>query len=224
MTARETLTERRNRLYFSEMHALSESEIYKRTEIATATEIVLIELFDEMRKTLEISLENFLGNYGHFSDRLNIIYNTADNAVFGVKTPLSEAFSERRRRSFGEILPVTVRRLYKLRERHGDELIAGLAAWLFSAARAETAARDNTNALCNCSQLDDLQRQGYKYKEWRTVMDGKERHDHAVANGQIVPVDSPFIVGGYRMMFPKDDTYGAPLNEIINCRCMISGR
>ncbi len=224
MTARETLTERRNRLYFSEMNVLSDNEIRKRAKIATATEIVLSELFEEMRTALVVSFENFLGNYGHFSDQLNIIYNTADNAVFDVKTPFSEEFSERRQRSFGEILPATVRRLYKLREKHGDELLIGFAAWLFSAARAEMAARDNTNALCNCSQLDDLRRQGYKYKQWRTVMDGHERHDHAVANGQIVPIDSPFIVGGYRMMFPKDDTYGAPLNEIINCRCMISGR
>ncbi len=206
----------RNRIYFGRMTALSLDEITKRTKIATASEIALIRLFNRMEAEYRKSLFDFMESYGGFSDRLNKIYDVSERAALGSKTSLSEAFSELKRREFAKLLPITAKRL---KEYETDIS----AAWLFSAARAMWAARDNTNALCNCAQLDGLKRSGYKYKGWRTIMDGKERDDHAAANGQVVPIDCPFIVGGYRMMFPKDSTYGAPLHETANCRCMIVG-
>lgn len=32
--------------------------------------------------------------------------------------------------------------------------------------------------------------------------------------------NEPFIINGYKMMFPLDDSMGAPIDEIINCRCV----
>lgn len=198
---------------------MPKSEIKERTEIATIQEIELIKLLNYMQDEYKKSLDDFINNYGNFSDGLNKIYNIADNDVFGgEKSAYAENFSDIQRSEWNKLLPVTLKRL-KLYDYAEDISIL----WLFSASRAERAARNNTNSLCNCRRLDDLKKQGYKYKKWHTIMDGKERATHAVANGQTVPIDEPFTVGGYLMMFPRDTTYGAPPQEIINCRCSITG-
>ena len=55
---------------------------------------------------------------------------------------------------------------------------------------------------------------------WVSMRDERVRVNHWNADGQTVPVNEPFIVGGYKMMFPLDDSLGAPIEEIINCRCV----
>lgn len=57
------------------------------------------------------------------------------------------------------------------------------------------------------------------YKRWIAAKDHRTRHDHGMADGQTVPHDKPFTVGGYPMMFPGDRSLGAPGKEIYNCRC-----
>jgi len=53
-------------------------------------------------------------------------------------------------------------------------------------------------------------------KQWRHVGHPmKPRPTHLAADGQHVPVDEPFDIGGVEMMFPRDP--GAPLDEVINC-------
>lgn len=58
---------------------------------------------------------------------------------------------------------------------------------------------------------------GCKKKEWLTSIDGRERPEHAAANGQIVAQQDAFTVGGERLMYPGDPA-GSPWNT-INCRC-----
>ncbi|MEO5712998.1 MAG: phage portal protein [Luteolibacter sp.] len=59
---------------------------------------------------------------------------------------------------------------------------------------------------------------GVQWKQWLTSGLGNSRHDHASADEQIVPVDEPFIVGGFEMLFPGDPN--APAKEVINCNCV----
>ena len=47
------------------------------------------------------------------------------------------------------------------------------------------------------------------------------RADHADVDGQVVDISRPFRVGKYMMMYPKDDSLGAGLEEIVNCRCSV---
>lgn len=54
-------------------------------------------------------------------------------------------------------------------------------------------------------------------KEWVATLDGRTRHDHGMADGQQVPTDKPFVVGGYEMMYPGD--MSAPAHLTYNCRC-----
>lgn len=208
------------------MYGLSKQEIKRRVKICTDTEAELIELFRRMGSDLGKSFEDFMNNYGDFSDGLNIIYSRTTAKALTSNTPFARQFDERERESFSKMIPTTARRLHKyISETDGDiaEIIA-LSAWLFSPRRAETAARSVTNSLCSCEMFEEMKRRGYKYKGWHTCMDGRERRSHAVMNGKRVPIDEPFIVGGYRMMFPGDITYNPPLKEVINCRCTITPR
>jgi hypothetical protein len=56
-------------------------------------------------------------------------------------------------------------------------------------------------------------------KTWSAILDKVTRPTHVEADDQTVPKDDPFIVGGAQLMFPGDTSLGAPLDEIINCRC-----
>lgn len=58
-------------------------------------------------------------------------------------------------------------------------------------------------------------------KVWRTIGDSKVRDSHRAANFQRVPANEPFIVGGHQLMFPGDNSLGAPIELTINCRCSV---
>lgn len=55
-------------------------------------------------------------------------------------------------------------------------------------------------------------------EKWNTVQDGRQRRTHENANGQIAPPGVSFLVGNSRLLHPGDPS--APLDEIINCRCL----
>lgn len=54
-------------------------------------------------------------------------------------------------------------------------------------------------------------------KTWRTEHDDRVRATHRAVDGDTVPFYMPFIVGGFPMMYPGDET--APVEEVANCRC-----
>jgi len=56
-------------------------------------------------------------------------------------------------------------------------------------------------------------------KTWWTVNDGKVRTSHRIANGQIRRIKEPFLVQGQLLMYPKDDSLGATIDNIARCRC-----
>lgn len=54
-------------------------------------------------------------------------------------------------------------------------------------------------------------------KKWISTHDSHTRADHRQADGQTVPLLSPFIVGESALMYPGDKA--GPPEQIINCRC-----
>lgn len=54
-------------------------------------------------------------------------------------------------------------------------------------------------------------------KRWIAVKDGRTRHSHGAADGQVREVDEYFDIGGKHMMYPGD-VHG-PAKEVYNCRC-----
>lgn len=56
-------------------------------------------------------------------------------------------------------------------------------------------------------------------KTWVTVGDEKVRPAHQVADLQQQDLTIPFVVGGEELERPKDQSLGASLENVINCRC-----
>jgi len=57
------------------------------------------------------------------------------------------------------------------------------------------------------------------HKEWISVGDHRVRPAHLTADGQRVPLNEPFIVGGEALRWPGDSDLGASAGNTINCRC-----
>lgn len=57
-------------------------------------------------------------------------------------------------------------------------------------------------------------------KSWSALFHNT-RPAHIAANGQIVPINQPFIVGGERLITPGDMSSGASVGNVINCNCSV---
>jgi Phage Mu protein F like protein len=87
----------------------------------------------------------------------------------------------------------------------------------FEVARSVTIARTEITGSIGYGATETLSDEGYPEKEWSAVGDERTRDAHDAADGQTVPIDQPFLVGGESLMFPGDPR-GSPEN-VINCRC-----
>lgn len=86
--------------------------------------------------------------------------------------------------------------------------------------RAVEAAKNESLFIHNYKRHKDIKSKQATHT-WETMKDERVRPTHAVADGQTVPIDEPFIVGGYKMRFPGDVfTSNPPASEVIMCRCV----
>jgi len=86
-------------------------------------------------------------------------------------------------------------------------------------AQAAMLARTDLNGLANGASVMAATLVGVAYKEWLTAEDDRVRETHQEADGQVVPVDQPFIVGGEALDYPGDP--GGSDEEVCNCRCTV---
>lgn len=88
--------------------------------------------------------------------------------------------------------------------------------------RATALARTDLVGLANGGSVHAAQqtvaREAEVYKVWLATDDEATRDSHIDANGQVVPVKEPFVVGGAALRYPGDP-FG-PAEEVINCRCV----
>lgn len=111
-----------------------------------------------------------------------------------------------------------------IREGQGIRELAGAIDRDFnlqSKVRSVRIARTELTDVINDGTLRVLQLEGFTEKEWSTVIDGRQRPDHDVANGQVVPIHQPFRVGGELAMSPGDPSLSA--SQRVHCRCAILG-
>lgn len=101
----------------------------------------------------------------------------------------------------------------------GDVDAADFAGERLPSYRTEAIARTETQRSYAAGTQQIYKSAGVEHKEWLSTTDGREREEHALANGQVVKVDEPFIVGGEALDFPGDPS-GSPGN-VINCRCTL---
>lgn len=86
--------------------------------------------------------------------------------------------------------------------------------------RAERIARTEVLAGSNHGALEAYKQSGVvERKAWLATRDQRTRDAHAEANGQTVPLDAPFLIGGESIMAPGE---GSPAMA-VNCRCHPAG-
>lgn len=104
-----------------------------------------------------------------------------------------------------------------------DEIAAYLLSlrWYLSEDRAILNGEDQANYILDHTELVEALEDGYTKKGWLSMRDRRVRDTHREVDGTVLPIEEPFEVGGYLMMTPKDDSMGAPDEEIANCRCSL---
>lgn len=90
--------------------------------------------------------------------------------------------------------------------------------------RAQTIARTETNSLINAADLQagrmEQQLTGEEmHKAWVCTLDRRTRDSHFKADGQRVPLDGKFMIGGHECDHPGDQHL--PVHEAANCRCSL---
>lgn len=87
--------------------------------------------------------------------------------------------------------------------------------------RAQSIARTETGAASANAAQATAQASGVELeREWVASSGERTRKSHDDADGQVVPMDQPFIVGGYELMMPCDPK--GPAHLTINCRCAVA--
>ena len=85
---------------------------------------------------------------------------------------------------------------------------------------ANRIARTEGLALSQWGQEQGAKKTGLALeKSWLTRRDGKVRDAHRIVDNQRVPMSKSFNVLGYKMDYPADSKFGAPIELIVNCRC-----
>ena len=84
-------------------------------------------------------------------------------------------------------------------------------------ARTEVISGFNASGMAAASSLPPDVVAG---KQWIATRDSRTRPSHGHADGQIVAVNQPFLVGGAGAMYPGDPAL--PAKESIQCRCAVA--
>ena len=189
--------------YFEEMD-LEPEEIEKRIETANGLNNLYLILFLLMSASIAAG-DSVVDDNDYWNDFLTRGYDDVLGANgYDTADPM---ISNRINENVAEVLNTTY------------EHIAN--NYYLSHDRAVMIASNDTNAFANYEQHIQAIKAGYTRKRWITMNDKKVRHSHVLADGQEVDIKKPFIVGGYEMLFPLDQSLDADAKEVINCRCVV---
>ena len=114
--------------------------------------------------------------------------------------------------NLGEGIPELRARVDKVLSTTGSERWANRAT---TVARTEAIGALNAGRTEAFKALADEDPDTDYERVWLATEDHRTRPTHRVADGQRVPLGSPFSVGGFDLMFPGDPS--GPPQEIINC-------
>lgn len=89
-----------------------------------------------------------------------------------------------------------------------------------SVERATICACNESNLIYGHKELQQAIEDGYTKKKWLTELDERVRPTHQELESVTIPINEPFHVGRYLMMFPHDTSMNAGAEEICNCRCV----
>lgn len=110
-------------------------------------------------------------------------------------------------------------RLDQIAKRLSEGLTTSNKNKMLTFARTGMTEAQNAGRLTRLKEAEGI---GIKvHKEWMCTLDERTRWQHADLDGQKRPMDKPFEVDGYRIMYPGDPT--AHPSMVYNCRCTMVG-
>ena len=87
--------------------------------------------------------------------------------------------------------------------------------------RVEETAENESLWVHNYIKHKKMVEEGQLTHTWETMKDERVRSKHVAVDGQTKPINEPFIVDGYKLMFPGDTLTSNPPGELtILCRCV----
>lgn len=111
-----------------------------------------------------------------------------------------------------------------IREKTTDIQVTTLSGmgteWYTSVDRALLIGENEANSILNYEDYQRAVEAGYRYKEWRGVMDARERHSHVKMEGVKIPIEDYFMFDDCFMFAPHDEVNGTP-EQTANCRCSV---
>lgn len=211
--------------YFDEMNILKED---KERRIKTAKELIKI-----MARFFDAQLFDLISGVYHFDKSKQEYENELMDIYFALlpEYQYETAVREKAYRFAQYVEDATERAVTKAKGNENytmsrmtggkmkKEDVPESVLRMFSDDRAAKIALNETNWIYNWLNHQIIA-ETQETHTWVSMRDEYVRVNHWYADGQTVPVNEPFIVGGYKMMFPLDDSLGAPIDEIINCRCV----
>lgn len=93
--------------------------------------------------------------------------------------------------------------------------------YYYSLDRARFIAENEVNTAINHARYMEAVNGGKTMKRWESIIDEATRKDHREINGKYIPIGQAFHVGDSWLLFPKDTSLGASVNQIVNCRCTV---
>lgn len=184
--------------YFDEMD-LTQAEKKKRKAFAKEIEeamLYIFTLFSIMKQYNRINKEFIISQLKERYSEIVLQYMNIDKYLEDYISNFSQ-----------ETVDVTLR--------HIDE------PFYLSNDRSLLICENEANGVFNYQEYSDAVKAGKKRKRWNTEKDDKVRKTHAELNGLTIPIKEPFVVGNSLMMFPKDTSLNAEMEQIAGCRCTI---
>ena len=109
--------------------------------------------------------------------------------------------------------------LAKIADRLSENLVSQNKDKMLTFARTSMTCAQNAGRQ---ESLNEAKEKGIDVeKEWMATLDNHTRDAHRDLDGQHVPLDEPFVVDGYEIMYPGDPNAEPFL--VYNCRCTMVG-
>ncbi len=187
---------------------------------AIADGTLVDELFDYYMLVATGAMEGLFDNSEPSEATLNKVVTTDDKEVIAKAHRFSKYIVETTEKAYKNAVG---NERFNLNRDMGtkitEEDVPDTVLNVLSARRAVEIAVNESGWIYNYINHKDLVKRGNRTHTWISERDNKVRPTHAEADGQTVLINEPFIVGGYKMMFPLDDQFNAPPEEICSCRC-----
>ena len=184
--------------YFDEMNLSSEDK-ERRKEFSTDVEEVMIFIF----ALILVMRQNDYFNKDYVISELEIRFSK----VISKYTTLNTYLKEYAKRFSEEIIDTTMQYLE--------------VPFYLSEGRAVLISANEANSVFNYEKYIKAIKNGKTKKKWVDIRDERERETHREVGGTVIPIDRAFLVGESFLLYPKDTSLGASMEEIANCRCTV---